>query len=108
MSIRKISQLLGAGAVIFLLSACDGPAEEAGEKLDTEVEETAEKIEAVQEEVQETRKELEQVKQERQEAIQKLEEAKQERQQVLEQLDRSETENPSRNSSGANDPAAPQ
>lgn len=66
---KKISHSLCTGLVMLLLGACnDGPAEEAGAKLDNTVEENRAEIEAIRQEVEESREELKQLQRERQQA----------------------------------------
>lgn len=71
----RVCPLLCIGLLAFFLAACDGPAEEAGEKLDETVEETKEQIEEAQQEIEEAREEIQENREELSEAQQKRQKA---------------------------------
>lgn len=95
---RMLVYVLSLCFLFFLLPGCDGPAEEAGEKIDESVQKQKEQFEEADKEIAEAkaeienlRKELTQARQERDEAKARLEEAKQERQQILKAMEPSNT-----------------
>jgi peptidoglycan hydrolase CwlO-like protein len=84
--------------LFFLLPGCDGPAEEAGKKIDDAVQEQkrqfddAEKeIAKAKAEIEDLRNDLTQTRLERDEAKARLEKVEQERQQILKQMEESNT-----------------
>ncbi len=96
---KKLVYVLSLCFLFLLLPGCDGPAEEAGEKIDETVEKQKENLEDAKNEITEAREEIEELKdelaqarQERDEAKTRLEEAEQERQRILKEMEQEQSD----------------
>lgn len=95
---RMLVYVLSLCFLFFLLPGCDGPAEEAGKKIDETVQEQKEQFEEAESEIAEAKSEIEdlkneltQARQKRDEAKARLEEAEQERQRILREMEQWDT-----------------
>jgi len=86
-------KILIACILVLFVAGCDGPAEEAGGKVDQVVEQQRERIKDAEQQITEARKEIKnlqqelaQAKEERQHAEELLMQARQERQQALDEM----------------------